>query len=220
MGVKSDRLSVITLLIFISSYIGGKVFLWFEDLPYFIANPSKLFELNGNGFVFYGSLIFSFITLTIYFRMHKLNALKMFDILAVSACLVHGFGKIGCFLAGCCNGKVCNPAIGIIFTDPASAAEPLKLPLYPTQLVDALILFGCLALLLFIRRKPHAGGMMALTYLSVYATGRFFTEFLRGDERGEYLFNHSLSHSQVISILILIFSGVVFYILRMEKVSR
>jgi phosphatidylglycerol:prolipoprotein diacylglycerol transferase len=58
---------------------------------------------------------------------------------------------------------------------------PPGTPLWPTQLVSALDLFGIFVILsLFFRHQRRAGQVTAL-YLMLYSTERFIVEFFRGD---------------------------------------
>lgn len=197
--LSTDKAAQMTLLIFVSAYAGGKIFLWLSNWDYYMQNPAKMFQLNGSGFVFYGSFILAIISLLVFFRLNKLKPSAVFDILAVTVTLVQGFGKIGCFMAGCCHGKVCSASYGITFTNFKSQA-PLNVPLYPVQLIDAAIIFSCLILILMVRKQAYFNGKLMLIYGIFYGCGRFLTEFLRGDEDRGYW--GPLSQSQWISIVI------------------
>jgi phosphatidylglycerol:prolipoprotein diacylglycerol transferase len=217
LGVSNDRISEMALLIIIASYLGGKVFLWFADWDYYMKHPSKMIELSGSGFVFYGSFIFCIISLFAFFRYRKIKSAPMFDVLAVCTSIVHGFGKLGCFMAGCCHGKICAPAIGVVYHNPLSQARPLDTPLYPVPLIDAVIIFSATLFLLWYRTRKKFAGELMLWYVFIYATGRFFTEFLRGDDdRG---FIGPLSQSQWVSIGLLLISGVVYVFLKQRAAS-
>lgn len=39
------------------------------------------------------------------FQKNKIPMLAMLDVMAIVTCIVHGFGRIGCLMAGCCYGK-------------------------------------------------------------------------------------------------------------------
>jgi phosphatidylglycerol:prolipoprotein diacylglycerol transferase len=212
LGISSDTISEMTLLIIAMAYIGGKVFLWFSDWNYYMEHPQKMIELSGSGFVFYGSFIFCIIGLFAFFRFKKIVPAPVFDILAVCTALLHAFGKIGCFLAGCCHGKICTTAIGVIYHNPLSQAQPLDTPLYPVQLIDATILLAAAAFLFWYRSYKKFDGELMLGYVFIYATARFFTEFLRGDdERG---FIGILSQSQWVSIVLLIVASITYWFLK------
>lgn len=217
LGIDKDTVSEMALMLIAAAYIGGKVFLWFSNWDYYMQNPSKMIELSGSGFVFYGSFIFCILSLLIFFRIKKIQTAPMFDILAISTALVHAFGKLGCFFAGCCHGKVCAPAIGVVYNNPLSNADPLHTPLYPVQLMDAAILLTA-AILLYRKRKsvPYKGALM-VGYVFIYGTGRFFTEFLRGDEERGFI--GALSQSQWISLCLLAIA-LVSHVMLMREAKR
>src|SRR6478609_8096022 len=123
-GLTFDQANALFLFIFIAAFVGGKVFLFFEDASYYLEHPRKL--LGGRGFVFYGSFLFAVPTMLWFFRRNKLPTYAMLDIMAITTCLVHMFGRVGCFLAGCCYGIVTNSFLGVEFHDPACYAAPLN----------------------------------------------------------------------------------------------
>ena len=115
--------------------------------------------------------------------------------------LFHAFGRVGCFLAGCCYG-IPAPAGWLGVTFPASAVEaPSGVPLLPVQLYEAA---GCVLLFLLLDHltdRGWPGGRLLALYLALYAVFRFLLEFLRGDAvRGSL---GPLSTSQVISLAVL-----------------
>ena len=124
-----------------------------------------------------------------------------------SVALALGFGRIGCFLAGCCYGKETNSAFHIIFHD--SAYAPNNVPLIPTQLISSgLDFLNCIFLMWFAGKKKGDGQVAGL-YLVCYSVGRFVLEFFRGDlERGNV---GSLSTSQFIAIFTAIAGVVLFF---------
>lgn len=206
-GLTFDQANSLFLYIFIAAFLGGKVFLLFEDAPRYFAHPAKL--LTGSGFVFYGSFLFAVPTMFWFFKKHKLPTYAMLDIMAVTTCLVHMFGRIGCFMAGCCYGVPTDSFLGVIFTDPACHARPLGEPIHPTQLYEAGFIFLVMIVLLFLRGRRLFYGQLFLTYLLLYAIGRYVLEFFRGDSERGFIIKDYLSHSQLIALLIFV---VVLYI--------
>lgn len=211
LGLNLDKVSEFFIWAFLSVFIGGKVFFYLEDISKYTANPSAIFDDIGSGFVFYGSFLFAVPTFIWYFRKNKLPVLETFDIIAVSGALVHGFGKLGCFMAGCCHGKVCAPGQGVVFTHPKSAAEPLGEHLYPVQLYDAGMILGIVLFMIWLHGRKQFHGQLILVYTLVYGVGRSITEEFRGDEARGFLFNGLLSHSQFIAIFILLGGGYIYY---------
>ena len=141
--------------------------------------------------VFYGGLIGGFLAVLIYIRKYKLDFLDVTDILVPCVLLFCTFGRIGCFLAGCCYGREAHWGIA-----PQHGAAPLV----PVQLFEAGLTFFTMAAILIFRPERKRPGMLLPLYILVYAAGRFIIEFFRGDmQRGVYL----LSTSQWISLLMI-----------------
>lgn len=205
-GIGADKVSEMFFWAAVASYIGGRLFYFFEDPGFFFKNPKALLQLSGSGFVFYGSFLLAIPSLFLFFKLNRILIPAGFDTAAVSGAVVHGFGKIGCLLAGCCYGRVCESSwYAIHFHHPlANAAQDgfAGLPLYPTQVMDAVLILGIAAVLLILQKKRWQQGRLLFIYAFVYGIGRFVTEFFRGDEARGYLFHHSLSHSQFISLFL------------------
>lgn len=108
--------------------------------------------------------------------------------------LFHCFGRIGCFLAGCCYGKV--------LSSPVVFAGILEFRRIPVQLFEALFEIVLFAVLLLVGRKKMGSHLLGV-YLTTYAVFRFINEFFRGDEvRGSYF---GCSTAQWISMGILLY---------------
>src|SRR5262245_58984475 len=97
LGLTFDQANSLFLYIFLAALIGGKVFLFFEDPSEYLEHPKKLF--TGKGFVFYGAFLVAIPTMFWFFRKNKLPTYAMLDIMAITTCLVHMFGRLGCFMA-------------------------------------------------------------------------------------------------------------------------
>lgn len=199
-GLSFDQANSLFLFIFLAAFIGGKVFLFFENSSYYIDHLKTL--VTGRGFVFYGSFLFAIPTMLLFFRKHRLPTYAMLDVMAITTCLVHMFGRIGCFMAGCCYGKPTDSAFGVSFTNPASHANPLHTPLHPTQLYEATYIFLVMIVLLILRGRKMFYGQLFLVYMMLYAVGRFVLEYFRGDLGRGFIINNYISHSQFIALLI------------------
>lgn len=202
--------SLLTFII-ITAFIGGKLFYFFEDPQYFFSNPRNMLSFGSTGFVFYGSLLFAIPTMLVFFKVNNLPTLEMLDIVALSACIVHFFGRLGCFHAGCCYGLPHDGIFSIVFTDPVCRARPLDTPLHPTQLYSAFLILAIFLILMVLKSKRKFPGQLFLTYLGLYALGRSVIEIFRGDYQRGYIMGDWLSHSQFISIILLLVVGY-FYI--------
>lgn len=210
-GLTFDQSNTLFLLLVAGGIVGGKLFLIFEDPSLYLSHPQRL--VSGSGFVFYGSLLTCIPIMLWFFKQHKIPLWPMLDIMAIVTCILHGFGRIGCFMAGCCYGNPTDSIFGIAFTSPVCQAEPLNTPLHPTQLYESTWIFLILIILLWLKNRKQFDGQLFLLYLMAYAAGRGVLEIFRGDlERGFVIPNY-LSISQLISLL-LIAGALYFYVSR------
>lgn len=215
-GITFDQSNNLFIFLVLAGVIGGKLFMIFEDPALYLSNPKKL--LTGSGFVFYGSLLTAVPIMLWYFKKIKVPVLGMLDVMAAVTCIVHGFGRIGCFMAGCCYGLPTDSFLSVIFTSPVCQAEPLHTPLHPTQLYEATFIFTILIVLLILKSKKQFDGQLFLIYLMVYAIGRGILELFRGDMERGFLIENILSNSQFISLLV--FSVALYFYLRLKPKSK
>jgi Prolipoprotein diacylglyceryltransferase len=202
-NLDSNMIPDIALLCLIFGFIGAKVLFVIVEFPAFSQNPWLVF--SGEGFVVYGGIISGVLAAIIYCKKKKCDFYRYLDILIPSVALAQGFGRIGCFLAGCCYGRATTDWYGVTF--PEGSIAPAGIPLIPTQLISAGGDFLLAAFLILYSKHAKYKGNVGAVYLVLYGIGRFLIEFLRNDERGGVGF---LSTSQFISLFIVI-GGLVLY---------
>ena len=194
----------------IVSLIGAKLVLLVKDFSYYTSNWRELFSLARSGGVFQGGLAFGVIFALWYFRRKKIPTWPVADLIAPALALGHGFGRIGCFSAGCCFGRECSAAWAATFHNEYAhdlTGVPLGIPLHPVQLYESALNFlNFFILFLALRRKRFDGQVFGL-YVMNYSIIRFFTEYFRGDhDEQAYLLRGStplasLSYPQAFCIL-------------------
>ena len=189
-----DAVTDLVILCVIGGFLGAKLLYILVEFPQFLKDPLAL--LGSNGFVVYGGIIAGILSAMGYCRLKKLPFLEYFDLLMPSVALAQGFGRIGCFLAGCCYGRETDSFLGVVF--PSGSMAPAGVKLLPTQLFSSIGDFLLLGLLLLYEKRARHVGDVGAMYLLLYGVGRFFLEFLRSDERGAV---GPLSTSQAISLL-------------------
>ena len=208
-GWSFDQANTLFVLLILGGVVGGKLFVILEDPTYYLGNISNLF--SGSGFVFYGSLLTAIPIMLWFFKKNKIPTLAMLDIMAIVTCIVHGFGRIGCYMAGCCYGKPANGFFSVIFTNPICQAEPKNVPLHPTQFYEASLIFSIMIFLLIFKRWKRFDGQLFISYLIIYAIGRSILEIFRGDLDRGFVVKDVLSTSQFISGIIIVIA-VYFYV--------
>lgn len=174
-------------------------------------------EIRGTAMTFYGGLVGGIVTFILgyFFVIKKLyqNASFTSEILPIApACITiaHGFGRLGCFMAGCCYGVETTSFLGVKFPG-------MEVAVHPTQLYEALFLFVLTAILFVIAIKKRSFYTLSI-YLFSYGIFRFSLEFLRGDDRGGFIFG--LSPSQCFSIIAVLSSIVLFIFLKKKIVKE
>lgn len=207
--------------------LGAKLLYWIifpsefvSDMQLIVSEPKEFMVRFGGGFVFFGGLFAGAIVLFYYSRKHALEMMKTIDLITPAVPLAHAFGRIGCFLAGCCYGKECNLPWAITFTNPKTLA-PFGIPLHPTQVYESLFLFSLtFGLLLLESRITRIPGRMLPTYVLCYTIWRMFAELFRGDPRGSFL-NTPLTSTQAVAILAAGLSIIaLIFLTRLEQQKR
>ena len=152
--------------------------------------------------MFYGGLIGALVAAVVLLRRYRLPFFEVADVLAPSVALGHFFGRLGCFSAGCCYGRSCSPAWGVVFSHPLAAeisGTPLGVPLVPTQLYEAAFNLANYAFLAWLFRRRLRPGSVLAAYLIGYGVARFVIEFFRGDADRGFVLGGALSTSQAIA---------------------
>ncbi len=195
-GLSTDSLYSIVLLALIFGFLGAKVLFCIVEFKAILANPALI--LSGDGFVLYGGILGGIAAVMLYCRAKKLSFLRYFDLAAPSIALAQGFGRIGCFLAGCCYGRQTDSPFSIVFHSSQYAPNGVKL--IPTQLISSAGDFLIALVLLLYARRDRKRGKTGGLYLILYSVGRSAVELLRADYRGAV---GPLSTSQFISVFTL-----------------
>lgn len=143
------------------------------------------------GLTFYGGFLAAIVTSVWVSRKKRMGILRVADLIAPYTALGLAFGRIGCFLNGCCYGSPTDLPWGVHFPHRSG-------PVHPTQLYETL---GALALFFVLRwgvaPRQQIQGRVFGALLAGYGVFRFLLEFLRDDARGAFL---SISTSQWVSL--------------------
>ncbi len=208
-------------------------------------NPLGWIALWNGGLVFQGALPAVLVYAVWTMRLRGIEFWKAVDIAFPYIPLGHAFGRVGCFLNGCCYGVPAHGfPLGVAFPRrPFDTAEPptgsppylehlqeglitadaaWSVPVHPTQLYSVFALLALFALLWSLRKYWHPfTGFTMPVYMMVYSTYRFFVEFVRGDGNPTGLGGGLLSDQQVFSLLTILagavlFAGLAYYQRRMR----
>ena len=190
------------------------------------------------GLVFQGGLPVALAFVYYWFKKHDIPFWKGCDVMFPYLPMAHGFGRVGCFLKGCCYGLPTDVPWAIpARRDPWNLSEPVtgspafiehlsrfsdvtvqshwSHAIHPTQLYSFAGLLVICGILLVLRRywNPFTGFTVP-AYLILYGSFRFIVEFYRGDHNPVHLFG--LSDQQVFSIVFAVFGLGLFAFLRIR----
>ena len=209
-GLGDVKVDVLAIWVLIGGLIGARAFFVIE-YRHQLKSLWQIFEIWNGGIVFYGSIIGGAVGFEVYRRLHPFPIRPMMDAIAPALALGIAFGRIGCFLNGCCYGDVCRLPWAVTFPQKSSPwyhqvdlglipTNALRsLPIHPTQLyssLDGLILLLLLTAYYPLRRRD--GEVMALMMVA-YPVTRFLIERLRNDEPRMVF---GLTISQAISVVV------------------
>lgn len=197
LSMDTSKLDGLLVWILIGGFACSKLLYWVTIIPEIIADPSIMMDF-GNGWVVYGGIIGGILAGWLYCRSIGQNFWEWFDLVIPEVALAQGFGRLGCFFAGCCYGIETEAWYGLVF--PENSMAPSGIPLFPTQLLSSAYDFMMFFFLLWMSKKKKFSGELGGWYLIVYSIGRFIIEYFRGDLiRGEV---GVLSTSQFIALFV------------------
>lgn len=211
-GLSEDMVYGILFIGVIFGYLGSKITYVLVNWKYFIEDPKMFFSQSG--WVVIGGLLGGILATYVYCKIKKQSFLEYFDLCVPSIAIAQGFGRIGCFMAGCCYGKETDSFLGIAFHNSMYAPNDVKL--IPTQLISSLGDFLNMAFLLILAQKTKKKGVVAGAYMITYSIGRYIVEIFRDDLRGSI---GVFSTSQFFSILGLV-GGVVFLLFALKRKEK
>lgn len=202
-SIEGHHLVNLCFLSILSGIAGGKIMGVLVNLPDVIQNWADygsdwaaLWTDLTSGRAFYGGFLLIMGVFIWYIRKHDLSVDAICGLFVPAAGLFMVFGRLGCFLGGCCYGIPVQR--GIVF--PEGSLAPSGVPLFPSQLVEGAIQLLLFILLTFLERHLTKKWLLAPAYIASYAAIRFVLEFWRGDsQRGIWL----LSSSQWVSLALL-----------------
>ncbi|OGC76598.1 MAG: prolipoprotein diacylglyceryl transferase [candidate division Zixibacteria bacterium RBG_16_50_21] len=228
-GVNPKIILDLTIVIFISSIVGARMFYVIFHLEEFRGHWLDVIspvQSNGDfvfgGLTMLGGVVLAVLCGIVYLRIKKQSVWKVADVLAPAFPLGIFLTRIGCFLNGCCYGKPSpQEAWGVVFPAdcPAGYAYP-GIHLYPTQLYSSLKGLLILIILVLLERYKKFDGYTFWLMLFVFGIGRFVIDFWRYYEPSMVLATIqgvSFSVNQGVSLIIIFVSATMWNLLRAKS---
>jgi phosphatidylglycerol---prolipoprotein diacylglyceryl transferase len=178
--------TVITLSVMaIGAFIGARLLHIGLNYGLYKSDPTLALSLDFRGFSLYGGIILSAVVGLISCRILSLDPWRMAD----SGAPFLGFGialmRVGCFLNGCCFGKVTGMAWGVRFPalsqahiyqlSRGEAGLLAALPVHPVQIYEFLAALIASGVAIFLMRRRFAEGLAALSFGIIFTTWRWIS---------------------------------------------
>jgi phosphatidylglycerol:prolipoprotein diacylglycerol transferase len=213
LGLPEEHFYDLCFYLILAAIIGSRLLFVIVDPRHFLQNPLKIFAIWEGGLVFHGGLIAALATAFFLIRRYKLPWRPTLDSLAVGMPLGVMFGRIGCFMAGCCFGRPTDVPWAVRFTNPESLC-PLRVPVHPAQLYESILSLGIFGVVFWLRKRKRFDGQILLAYLFLAGLARFTVEFFRAptalDPRGQEIIFH-MPATQVVALGIAILCGAILW---------
>ena len=173
-GLDRKRLQNLALTALLAGILGARVLYVLLNWSQYRGNGWEIFRLDHGGLVYYGGFVAGLAAVFWGARRSQFPLWKTIDLCVPPLVLAHAFGRIGCFLNGCCYGKPTQAPWAVAFPNEC-------IPRHPAQLYESAFLLALFFLLGWLQRRDLRPGTVLLVYGLAYGTWRFNVEFLRGD---------------------------------------
>jgi len=173
-GFEPAQVTDLSFSVLIAGVLGARIVFILQELPYYLQHKDKLFSLQFEGLTSFGGVLFGVAVVLWWAWRRKQSIGRLTDLFAPGFLLGHIFGRIGCFLNGCCYGGVCDSRVPW-----ATHFETTPGLHHPAQIYDALMNLAALGLLLLFEKRGFRPGQGAGAFLMLHGLTRFIYEFWR-----------------------------------------
>ena len=205
-GLSKEQVLDIIFYLIAGAALGGKLFyilFYWHDFA-----AAAWIDKIRYGFVFLGGLTGALLAGIYIIKRNKLPLLKTADFFAPAIPLGHAIGKIGCFMAGCCYGKVSSIGwLSVRFYDPKCLVPEYLhgVPLYPVQLIESFISFMLFLALFWLTKRKHRPGTIIASYIIGFGILRFAAEFFRGEDE---IYILGITQNQITALVLILLAAV------------
>lgn len=231
-GQNPDTYWDFALIVIFVSVLGARIYYVIFEWDSYKDDLLSIFNVRNGGLAIYGGVIAAFITLFVFCRIKKLNALLVGDTSVPGLILGQAIGRWGNFMnrevfGGYSGGLLSMQLPVASVRDPSDITEEIiahipeganYINVHPTFLYESVWNLFILALLLVYRRHKKFDGELCLIYLGGYGLGRFFIEGIRTDTL--FIPGTNLPVSQVLAMVMLIFSVTADIVIRVRHRKR
>jgi phosphatidylglycerol:prolipoprotein diacylglycerol transferase len=215
-----DQVVTVILVALVAGVVGARVLYVLEHLRDFRGSYLSVLALWQGGLTLYGGLVAGTLAGLVAARRLGLPMWLVTDALTPSLALGTMFGRVGCFLNGCCYGRPTRLPWGVVFPpDSFASLEFGPVPVHPSQLYFAATGLGLFLLAWAARGRVRVPGVTFWGFLALLALVRIPLDFTRAYEAEAILVDLGsvhLTESQVTSVSLVLFALLMIVRLRRE----
>ena len=219
-----DKLVAVIFIALVSAVLGARALYVVEHVDEFRQQWFGLLALWQGGLTLYGGIVAGTVAGLLAARQAGLPMWVVADALTPSIALGTAFGRVGCFLNGCCYGRPTHLPWGVVFPpDSFAGLEFGTTPVHPAQLYAAGTGLFLFLLTWGLRRHLTPPGTLFWLFIALFALIRIPLDFTRAYEaeaRVLDLGRVSITESQLTSVALALFAALMIVRLRRPAASH
>jgi phosphatidylglycerol---prolipoprotein diacylglyceryl transferase len=217
-----DRVVTLVLVVLVAGVLGARALYVLEHIGEFRGRYLSVLSLWQGGLTLYGGIAGGIVAGLLAAHRLRLPRWITADALAPSIALGTMFGRIGCFLNGCCYGRPTGGPWGVVFPPDSFAGLAYGTqPLHPAQLYFSAAGLAVFALAWGLRRRPLVPGTLFWGVIALLALVRIPLDLTRAYEESAIVVAAGpvvVTESQITSVVIVLFS--LLMVLRLRRQVR
>jgi phosphatidylglycerol:prolipoprotein diacylglycerol transferase len=170
---------------------------------WYLTHPLHILAFWEGGMAFFGAIFAALGVLVFMAWRRRVNFWDLLDAGVLFACVGQPIGRLGNFMNGEILGPPSSLPWAVRYTNPASMAPHLGVAYQPANLYEALATLCILAVLLAVRRRRAAPGMLGLLYLALYPISQLIVFYWRTDAETPAIL-WGLKQAQLTSLIVLL----------------
>ena len=218
-----DRVVNVILVALVAGVLGARMLYVLEHVSEFRREWGSVLALWQGGLTLYGGVVAGAFAGLVAARRQRLPMWVVADALTPALAIGTMFGRIGCFLNGCCYGRPTTLPWGVHFPpDSFAGLEFGNSAVHPSQLYFAALGLALFALVLALRGRFTVPGQLFWLFLLLFSLARVPLDFTRAYESGSELLSVAgvaITESQLTSLMLALFSALMMLRLARERTA-
>lgn len=222
-ALDEDKIINVVLVALVAAVFGARALYVIEHLQEFRQEWGSVLAMWQGGLTLYGGIVAGAFAGLVAARRMGLPRWMVADALTPSLALGTMFGRVGCFLNGCCYGRPTTLPWGVKFPhDSFAYLEFGDTPVQPSQLYNAAL--GAVLFAVLWSRRSHfrVPGVMFWTFIVAFALARVPIDMTRSYEAESVLMKvgtFGFTESQLTSLAMALFGSLMILRLRRSRVE-